>query len=134
MTGRAFQSRAAIFALAVVAILSTGLPGALHRLSAHALVSEGPAPSHTCSGPSGEHGHTHPTRDSDHDHNHSHSEGSCDLCLMLAAGGQWGTQLASVPWRAIIAQAPALAESVGLIESLPIRARSARGPPMISVG
>jgi len=132
MTGRAFQTRAAILALAVVAILSTGLPGTLHRLSAHAHAIENthPAHAHACGEAADHHGHSQPTRERDH----NHSEGSCDLCLMLATGGQWGAGLADVPWTMPMDRALAAPLHAGLVESLPVRVYSARGPPMISIG
>ena len=125
--GPRMQTRAAIFAMLVVAILSTGLPGALHRFSEHAHATEfvRAAHAHTCDKSADHHGHSHPTPKDDH----NHSEGSCELCLMLAAGGQWGIQFTESSITTFDFATNVEVQPSRVIDTLPMPALLARGPP-----
>ncbi len=114
-----------LVALAVT-LLSTGLPGALHRITAHGF--DAPAETtHACHHEShAHHDHSDPESPSDRD---DHEDHDCELCLMLATGGQWGIVLAdcaigTLEYGSTIESVPS-----ALIDSLPVPARLARGPP-----
>lgn len=128
MTSGTWSTRIAILAALAVTLLSTGLPGALHRITAHGFeVPSETAHAHACEHTGhAHHDHGDPESPSDRDHHEDHD---CELCLMLATGGQWGIELAesaigTLEYESNIESAP-----TALIDSLPMPARLARGPP-----
>lgn len=127
MTGRGLQTWAAMLAMVVVVVLSTGLPGALHSHSAHGHTTETRSSehSHTCAKTADHHGHPHPSRENDH----NHSEGSCELCLMLATGGKWGIQFTQYAITAFDFATIVELQPSRVVDSLPMPALLARGPP-----
>ncbi len=126
MTSGTVSTRVAILVALAVTLISTGLPGAMHRITAHGY--DVPAETtHACHHEGHVH-HDHGDTESPGDRDH-HDDHDCELCLMLAVGGQWGIQLAQSPIETL--EDGSLIESVpsALIDSLPVPARLARGPP-----
>ena len=125
--GKTTTRLALLIALAVT-LLSTGLPGALHRITAHGFeVHSAATHPHACE--HGEHAHhDHGDSESPSDRDH-HEDHDCQLCLMLATGGQWGVQLADVTVCTFGAASRMDSVPAALIDSLPTPARIARGPP-----
>lgn len=130
MTGRSLTARLALVVAAMMAVLSSGALGVVHRQAEHAHVA--PASAHV-------HDHGHSCRhdldgpslpdQSDQPADHGHDEGECELCLMLAVAGQWGMPAAGQPLglTPLCVPAPVLAQAV--IGAFVPRAHSARGPP-----
>lgn len=127
MTRSKLSTQVAVLVVAMVALLSTGLPGALHRTLAHrhAAHAEPATLVHACDHTH----HDHDDKSSPQDQDH-HDDHDCELCLMLATGGQWGIQLAESAVTVFDFVSSAESVPTALIDSLPMPASLARGPPM----
>ena len=127
MTRDRLITRLALLVAVMVALLSTGLPGAVHRSLAHGHETH---TNHACEHTAHTH-HQHADQPGpvDPDDRDRHDDHDCQLCLMLATGGQWGVQIADAGLIDLGTVSRVEWIPVAVIDSLPVPARLARGPP-----
>lgn len=128
MTSSKLTTWLTILVALAVTLLSTGLPGAMHRITAHGFDTPAAKIAHACHHDGHSHdAHGNPESPNDRDHHEDHD---CQLCLMLATGGQWGIEFADCAIVTLEYESNFESVPSSLIDSLPVRARLARGPPM----
>lgn len=129
MKSGTLKTRFILIVAAMMAVLSTGALGVIHRHAehSHGVAVTGHDHEHSCHHDHGSPDTPVPPTD------HGHDEGGCELCLMLAAIGRWELPVVGESLGLTANHEPVPLEAQSVIDSRVLRTRSARGPPMLGV-